>query len=454
MKTYSKFFFLTAIMILSALASVRAVAPANDNFVNAQNLGSGLTGSVPGTNVEATQETDEPNHYTQNPNKQSVWYKWTAPASRSMSFEEIDENVASAMAIYTASVANPTFAQLTQINVNADLNGYNYTGCRLNFWAQSGKTYYIAIDYANAGGPGSQTGNFQLKFFPNKFAYSAKFESRNQRTSVPVFRPETGMWYFLWNAYSSSYETIYGKNGDKPAPADYDGDGRTDIAIVRNENGAKLWYVGFISTTIWGLPTDQPLLGDFDNDGRADLTAVRNNGQNLVWYVRRSFNGSMMTFTWGSPNDKPVIADFDGDGMTDVTVTRATPGGLVWYILKSNNGGFNQSEALQFGIESDIAATEDFDGDGKSDVAVFRPSNGTWYILRSGTNELQSTQFGAAGDKPQPADYDGDGKADLGLYRASEGKWYFWMSGNNTQKVVRWGTATDMPASSFVSLTN
>src|SRR5215213_9214511 len=111
MKNYSKV-FLTAIMILSALGAVKAAAPANDNFASAQNLGSAQTGSITGTNAEATQEADEPNHYTANPNKQSVWYKWTAPATRSMAFEVLDiDDFASAMAIYTSNVASPTFAQ-------------------------------------------------------------------------------------------------------------------------------------------------------------------------------------------------------------------------------------------------------------------------------------------------------------------------------------------------------
>ena len=448
MKNYSKF-FITAIMILTALAGVKAAAPANDNFVNAQALVSAQTGSVSGTNAEATQETDEPTHYTTNNNKQSVWFKWTAPATRSMAFEILDGDFSSAMAIYTSNVASPTFAQLTKVESNADILGYNYTGSRINFWALSGKTYYIAIDYGNAGGPGTQTGSFELKYYPNKLSYATRFDARNHRASVSIYRPSNSMWYFCWNIFSISYETLFGKTGDRAVPADYSGDGRTDIAVVRNENGAKVWYVSFLSTTVWGLPADQPLVGDFDNDGRADLTAVRNNGQNLVWYVRRSSDASMTAFTWGLPTDKPVIGDFDGDGITDVTVTRSTPNGLVWYILRSNGGGFDQYTALQFGIDSDAVAVEDYDGDGKTDIAVLRPSTGTWYIFRSATNQLQTTQFGGLGDKPQPADYDGDGKADLGLYRPSEGSWYLWLSGSDAQKVVRWGTDADVPTSSM-----
>lgn len=451
MKRYTNL-FLTAIMILTALISVKAIAPGNDNFADAAVLSPQTSGFMLGTNTDATQETDEPTHYTANPNKQSVWFKWTAPASRSMAFEEMDDNFASAMAIYTSNVPNPTFAQLTKVESNSDILGYNYEGCRINFWAISGKTYYIVIDYGNAGGPGSPTGSFTLKYYPNKLSYSTRFDARDHRTSPTVFRPSSGMWYWLWNIYSINYETIYGRNGDTPVPADYNGDGRTDMAVVRNENGAKVWYLSFQGTYLWGLPTDQPLTGDFDNDGRADLTVVRNEGQNLVWYVRRSMDGGMTMLKWGLPGDKPVIGDFDGDGRTDIAVTRSTPNDLVWYILKSNSGTYSQWSEIQFGLESDLTAVEDFDEDGKTDIAVFRPSDGNWYILRSSSNEVQITHFGSAGDKPQSADYDGDGKSDLAVFRPSEGNWYFWLSGNNTQKVVHYGISTDIPTSSVNSL--
>src|SRR5213593_4436723 len=54
-----------------------ATAPNNDNFAAAQAI-TGTSGSITGTNVEATKEAGEPNH-AGNAGGKSVWYSWTAP---------------------------------------------------------------------------------------------------------------------------------------------------------------------------------------------------------------------------------------------------------------------------------------------------------------------------------------------------------------------------------------
>jgi hypothetical protein len=443
------FILLTAFCAVSA-----AAAPANDNLAAAQILAATKTGAVEGTNAGATAEAGEPAHFSPTAAQKSVWYAWTAPENGSMSFE-VTDTFRSVIGIYKTSAAAPAFADLTNVANNGDVWGFTNSRYRATFYAESGKTYYIAVA---AWGESENEGTFQLTYAPGKFRYSMKFHGFNQKTTVGVYRPESGEWW----VNGSATPRRHGLTGDVPLAADYDGNGITDFITVRNENGHKIWYsnpsnfLGFYYTEIFGLATDKEMIGDFDRDGKADLVAIRTTPQNLVWYVRQSRDNSLRTFVWGIAFDKPVVGDFDGDGATDVAVMRNTQQGWVWYILNSgfetNEPSYSQYRIQQFGLAPDVPAVEDYDGDGKSDLAVWRPSNGVWYILRSANGAFQDTPFGSSGDRPVAADYDGDGKAELAVFRPSSGDWYFWYSGTDTQSSLHWGLGTDLPVSSLSRL--
>ena len=60
---------------------------------------------------------------------------------------------------------------------------------------------------------------------------------------------------------------------------DFDGDGRADYAVTRNENGLKVWYMlqstdGFKAFQ-FGLDTDEVSPGDYDGDGKTDIVVYR-----------------------------------------------------------------------------------------------------------------------------------------------------------------------------------
>ena len=129
--------------------------------------------------------------------------------------------------------------------------------------------------------------------------------------------------------------------------------------------------------------------------------------------------------------------DFDGDRRSDVSVFRPSNG--VWYLSRSGSG----FTAFQFGVNGDKPVTADYDGDGRADAAVYR--NGLWYRFRSSTNSTDVVNFGLADDVPAPADFDGDGKADVVVFRPSTGVWYWLASGNGAFSSVRFGTAGDVP---------
>ena len=253
------------------------------------------------------------------------------------------------------------------------------------------------------------------------------------RTDVAVFRPENGGWYINCSCRNFRSE-VFGQSGDKPVPADYDGDGYTDIAVFRD----GYWYInqssaGFVGVS-FGAAEDVPTVGDYDGDGKADLAVFR--PSIAVWYIQQS-NGEFIDAQFGDPTDKPVPADYDGDGRTDIAVFRSG----VWYLLQSTAG----FAVTTFGDAEDVAVPADYDGDNRADIAVFRPSNGGWYLNQS-TAGFTGVQFGTAGDVPQPGDYDGDSKADIAVFRG--GSWYILRSTDGGFAGQQFGFATDLPVSS------
>ena len=84
----------------------------------------------------------------------------------------------------------------------------------------------------------------------------------------------------------------------------------------------------------FGANGDVPLLGDFDGDGKSDLAVFR--PATAYWFYRRSRDGQLRGIHFGTSSDIPVPGDYDGDSVSDIAIFRPNTG--VWYRLNSSDG--------------------------------------------------------------------------------------------------------------------
>lgn len=248
------------------------------------------------------------------------------------------------------------------------------------------------------------------------------------------------IWQSL-NSQTGNFELQFGYAGDKLVPADYDNDGKTDIAVYRDGT----WYLqqssaGFLGVQ-WGLPDDIPQPADFTGDGKPEITVFR--PSNGTWYALNLVTGLYTAYQWGTSGDKPAVGDYDGDGLADYAVYRPSQG--IWYLLQSTNG----FSGIQFGIAADHTVAADYDGDGRTDIAVYREAaSSEWYILRSSDSGVTAKLLGHTTDYPAPADFDGDGKTDIAVWQQgsgiNRGVWSIVKSHNNQLVREYYGNPRDI----------
>jgi spore coat protein A, manganese oxidase len=162
-------------------------------------------------------------------------------------------------------------------------------------------------------------------------------------------------------------ETVYDRpplsnHNDINVPGDYDGDGRADPAILHDPNPPevheepRIWIINFSRTQqtrtfTFGEEDDVPVPGDYNGDGRTDIALWR--PQTRTWHIIENLiDGAALVareVQWGLEGDKVAPGDYDGDGKTDLAAWRPSDG--IWYILNSST---DEPTYTHWGLRSDI----------------------------------------------------------------------------------------------------
>ena len=194
--------------------------------------------------------------------------------------------------------------------------------------------------------------------------------------------------------------TTAGSGLSSVAAADFNGDGRLDLALSSN---ATRWtgtaYVTegwvnlllnngndaggnatFLAATSFGTGTNLApgalAVGDLNGDGKVDVAAAQTNGLNVTVLLGNG-NGTLQTsqnFATGASPGSVAIGDFNKDGKLDlVTANRGSAIGTVSVLLNTGTAGNVSFEAKRdssiTGLPHSVAVG-DFDADGNLDLAV------------------------------------------------------------------------------------
>ncbi|MEZ5427175.1 MAG: VCBS repeat-containing protein [Pyrinomonadaceae bacterium] len=149
---------------------------------------------------------------------------------------------------------------------------------------------------------------------PGDYDGDGQFDFAIQRPGATAADQAT---FFIQRSSDSGFTiTQFGLSNDLVVPGDYDGDGKTDIAVVRegqaNVPNNLIWFIlrssdgGFVANTFGLIASDLNVQNDYDGDGKTDIAVWRDTDGSF--YILRSSDGVLNVIQWGAASDFPVAS--------------------------------------------------------------------------------------------------------------------------------------------------
>jgi hypothetical protein len=178
--------------------------------------------------------------------------------------------------------------------------------------------------------------------------------------------------------------------------ADFNGDGKIDVAATAYANSPAALYVlpgngdGTFGTPIETAPSFYPynlVAADFNKDGKADLLVtgeIPGCPVSSLGYAFLEGNGNgtfaeapTVCMNFSGPQ-VPMVADLNGDGNLDVVIPYTNGNGLPpgpAILEGKGDGTFTTLQDFYNGRGANSAAIADFNGDGMPDIALMNTGN-------------------------------------------------------------------------------
>jgi type II secretory pathway component GspD/PulD (secretin) len=218
-----------------------------------------------------------------------------------------------------------------------------------------------------------------------------------------------------------------GASPDAVAVADFNGDGKLDLAVVNQSDNSVSILLGdgkggFSSPTNFPTAAGPVAIatGDFDRDGHLDL-AIADSTAGVVSVLRGNGDGTFaaaVSLPAGVGPAAILSKDLDKNGTADLIVANRGDNTISVY-NGFGDGTFSTRQNFAVGNAPVSLAAGDFNNDGKIDLAVANQSSNNVSILKGAGDGtfLERTDL-AAGTAPSAvdiADFNGDSRLDLAV---------------------------------------
>jgi uncharacterized repeat protein (TIGR01451 family)/uncharacterized delta-60 repeat protein len=351
--------------------------PPNDNLANAQGI-IGVTGSVSGTNLFATAQTNEPAPYPGSPAGASIWYEWTAPINTTIDFNTRGSTdpygfpLDTDLAVYRLKKGtNVAFTNLTVVAQNDD----DFSGgvvSRVDFAATLGTLYLIQVDGSpkSTGTSTNAEGYITLNWSPSLVGGTFQFTT----SLFPMGAADDGFLVQPPNDLSPSLHNAQGTNNGRITITRTGGyTGRCELRlIVTNAFYTNIYITNFTGTNIFITNFDATgtIVQSYTNIFLTNTTVeeeIQNNSFGLVTYFD-SFLGFSNTLTIGTGGVSDVFGTFFITNLFVFPCVDPSPQiGQVFYATNVNGTTTNvvamQTNAFCITISSNVVIPSAIDGE-------------------------------------------------------------------------------------------